>query len=157
MSSTDVGAATRPPVAAWFLPEVHAIAKRGLLWAVLYGLFARGSRGGCTILTDGVWDDAAAAPTETVCYTATLGPSPLVWLAMAVVFVVALGRVQRTADAPSVSRTLLRTSRALPLIALGSAVIGFWWFFTLPESAFVSGAFAPWVDVTVDVHPAGDG
>lgn len=119
-------------------------------------MFARASRGGCAPLVEDQWGDPATAPTdEMVCYTASLGPSPLAWLVMAAVFVIALGRVRRATEVSEVSRTLLWTSRAMPLIALGGAVLGFWWFFSLSESMFVSGTFAPFVEVTIDVHPAG--
>ena len=59
--STPTPTSTNPVGA--YVPEIISLAKRGLFWAVLYGLSARG----CVTATD-----AAAT-----CYTATLEPSPV--------------------------------------------------------------------------------
>ena len=94
------------------MPEIISLAKRGLFWAVLYGLFTRGSQGGCVTGTD-----AAAT-----CYTATLDPSPVVWLAMAVVFVISLSRASRATETTVVTRVLRRAATAMWVLPLLAAV-----------------------------------
>jgi len=124
-----------------YVPEILSLAKRGLLWAVLYGLFARGSRGGCV-----TGADAAAT-----CYNATLDPSPLVWLAMAVVFVVAVGRASRATETAVVARVLGRAATAMWMLPLLAAIIGFATFFTADAAAWVHTTPPP--SVTVAVTP----
>jgi hypothetical protein len=125
--STPTPTQSPTPLIGAYVPEIISLAKRGLFWAVLYGLFARGSQGGCVTATD-----AAAT-----CYTATLEPSPVVWLAMAVVFVLSLGRVSRAADTTVVTRVLRRAATAMWVLPLLAAVIGFVVFFAADPAAWV--------------------
>jgi len=122
-----------------YMPEIISLAKRGLFWAVLYGLFARGSRGGCL----------TAADAATTCYTAALDPSPLVWLAMAAVFVSSLGRASRATETAVVTRVLLRAGTALWLVPLIAAVLGFAMFFTADPAAWLHTTPPPNVTVTI--------
>lgn len=130
------------PMIGHYVPEIHSLAKRGLLWAVLYGLFARGSAGGCL---------APHAAADAVCYTAVLNPSPLVWLAMAVVFIVAVGRTSKATDTVVVTRILSRAATALCVIPLAVAVVSFWAFFASSPEAWVAGTLPP--NVTVQIDP----
>ena len=125
--STPTPTQTPTPLIGAYVPEIISLAKRGLFWAVLYGLFARGSQGGCVTATD-----AAAT-----CYTATLEPSPVVWLAMAVVFVLSLGRASRAADTTVVTRVPRRAATAMWVLPLLAAVIGFVVFFAADPAAWV--------------------
>ncbi|MDQ7879490.1 hypothetical protein Q9R08_15970 [Microbacterium sp. QXD-8] len=126
------------PIGA-YVPEIISLAKRGLFWAVLYGLFARGSRGGCISVADAA----------TSCYTATLDPSPVVWLAMAVVFVVSLGRASRATDTTVVTRVLRRAATALWALPLLAAVIGLLTFFTADPAFWVHTTPPPNVSVEI--------
>ncbi|WP_194410660.1 hypothetical protein [Microbacterium cremeum] len=138
MTTTIVAPA---PLIGHYVPEIHALARRGLLWAVLYGLFARGSSGGCLA------PDAAA---DAVCYTAVLNPSPLVWLAMAVVFVVSLGRTSKATDIVVIRRILSRAATAMWVIPLAVAGLSFWAFFASSPEAWVGGTLPPNVTVRID-------
>lgn len=137
--STPTPTQTPTPLIGAYVPEIISLAKRGMFWAVLYGLFARGSQGGCVTATD-----AAAT-----CYTATLEPSPVVWLAMAVVFVVSLGRASRAADTTVVTRVLRRAATAMRVLPLLAAVIGFVVFFAADPAAWVHTTPPPNVGVEV--------
>ena len=137
--STPTPTQTPTPLIGAYVPEIISLAKRGLFWAVLYGLFARGSQGGCVTATD-----AAAT-----CYTATLEPSPVVWLAMAVVFVLSLGRASRAADTTVVTRVLRRAATAMWVLPLLAAVIGFVVFFAADPTAWVHTTPPPNVGVEV--------
>lgn len=140
MTTTVVSAPA--PLIGHYVPEIHSLAKRGLLWAVLYGVFVRGSQGGCLA------PDAAA---DAVCYTAVLNPSPVVWFAMAVVFIVAVGRTSKATDTVVVTRILSRTATAMWVIPLAVAVVSFWAFFTSSPEAWVAGTLPP--NVTVQIDP----
>ena len=137
--STPTPTQTPPPLIGAYVPEIISLAKRGLFWAVLYGLFARGSQGGCV-----TGSDAAAT-----CYTATLEPSPVVWLAMAVVFVLSLVRASRAADTTVVTRVLRRAATAMWVLPLLAAVIGFVVFFAADPAAWVHTTPPPNVGVEV--------
>lgn len=130
------------PLIGHYVPEIHSLAKRGLLWAVLYGLFARGSAGGCLA------PDAAA---DSVCYVAVLNPSPLVWLAMAAVFIVSVGRTSKATDTVAVTKILSRAATAMWAIPLAVAVLSFWAFFTSSPEVWVAGTLPP--NVTVQIDP----
>ncbi|MEV5069326.1 hypothetical protein MRBLMI12_000898 [Microbacterium sp. LMI12-1-1.1] len=126
------------PVGA-YVPEIISLAKRGLFWAVLYGLFARGSQGGCVTATD-----AAAT-----CYTATLEPSPVVWLAMAIVFIISLSRAFRATETAVVTRVLRRAATAMWALPLLAAVIGLVAFFAADPAAWVHTTPPPNVSVEI--------
>jgi hypothetical protein len=126
------------PIGA-YVPEIISLAKRGLFWAVLYGLFVRGSQGGC--VTGG---DAAVT-----CYTATLEPSPVVWLAMAVVFVISLSRASRATETSIVTRVLRRAATAMWALPLLAAVIGLVAFFAADPAAWVHTTPPPNVSVEI--------
>lgn len=137
--ATDVRA---PTLIGHFVPEIISLAKRGVFWAVVYGVFARGSQGGCVTGSD-------AAVT---CYTATLDPSPAVWLAMAVVFVIALGRASRATDIAVVTRVLRRAATAMWALPLLAAVIGLVAFFAADPAAWFHGTPPPNVTVQVEIE-----
>ena len=126
MMTTTVSAPT--PLIGHYVPEVQSLAKRGLLWAVLYGLFARGS---------------------SVCYTAVLGPSPIVWLAMAVVFIASLGRAAKATDTAVITRILSRAATAMWVLPLVVALLNVWAFFASSPDAWVHGTPPP--NVTVQI------
>lgn len=140
--TTTTAVAAPPPLIGHYVPEIRSLAKRGLLWAVLYGLFARGSAGGCLA------PDPAG---DSVCYTAALNPSPLVWLAMAVVFVVAVGRAAKSTDTAVITRILSRAATAMWVLPLAVAIVSIWAFFTSSPDAWVHGAPPP--NVTVQITP----
>lgn len=142
-TTTTTAVSAPPPLIGHYVPEIQSLAKRGLLWAVLYGLFARGSAGGCLA------PDAAADP---VCYTAALNPSPLVWLAMAVVFVVSVGRAAKANDTVVITRILSRAATAMWVIPLAVAAVSFWAFLTSSPDAWVHGTPPPNVTVQITLE-----
>jgi amino acid transporter len=133
------------PVAGRFLPEIRQLAWRGVVWAVVYGLFARGSRGGCVDL-----ESAPRPGVEQDCFEAVVSPSPLVWLVMAVVFVVALSRSMRKTDARDVARVFTIASWMLFLIPIIVGGLTLWWFLATPPDAFLDGYTPPFIDVRLD-------
>ena len=131
---TSTTAVIRPPATmpliGHYAPEVLSLARRGLVWAVLYGTFARASRGGCL------------SPSETVdpvCYNATLDPSPFTWFVMALVFVIALGSATKATRTAVISRTLRIAATALWAVPLLAAVLALTSFLTASPEALLSG------------------
>ncbi|MET0296736.1 MAG: hypothetical protein ABW024_04995 [Microbacterium sp.] len=144
---------TSAPLAGEFLPEIHALARRALLWAVLYGVFARASRGGCTALPDD--RSVAVASGDPLCFSAAMGPAPLVWLVMALVFVIGIGRVLTFDDPRRIARVLSGIAWAMPIIVAVAFAAGCVWFFTASHADLAAGIVVPWVTVDIDVDPAG--
>jgi hypothetical protein len=141
---TSTTAVSRPtaamPLIGHYVPEILALARRGLVWAVVYGTFARASRSGC------VPPDAAVDP---VCYNATLEPSPFTWFVMALVFVVALGSAAKATRTEVISRTLRIAATALWAVPLVAAVLALASFVTASPEALLSGL--PPANVTVQI------
>ncbi|WP_109211379.1 MULTISPECIES: hypothetical protein [Microbacterium] len=139
MRSTTVLPAPAVPLIGQYVPEILSLARRALLWAVLYGLFTHASRGGCT--TPG---DAA-----TICYNATLNPSPVVWLVMAAIFVAALGRAAKATTTAAITRTLSRAATAMWVVPLLAAVLGIAMIMASSPDAWLHGTPPP--NVTVQI------
>jgi hypothetical protein len=141
---TSTTTVSRPPAAmpliGHYVPEILSLSRRGLVWAVLYGTFARASRGGCL---------PPAETVDPVCYTATLDPSPFTWFVMALVFVIALGSAAKTTRTAVISRTLRIAATALWTVPLLAAVLALTGFLTASPEALLSG-LAP-ANVTVQV------
>lgn len=119
-----------PTLIGGYVPEIISLAKRGLLWAVLYGVFALGSRGGCLDPASG--DDP-------ICYTATLRPSPLTWLVMALVFVAALSRAAKATSTAKITRILSLAATAMWVVPLLAAILGVLSFVTASPETWVEG------------------
>lgn len=113
-----------------YVPEIISLAKRGLLWAALYGVFTHASRGGCL-------DPASGG--DPICYTATLRPSPLTWLIMALVFVVALNRAAKAASTAKITRILSLAATAMWVVPLLAAILGVLSFVTASPETWVEG------------------
>lgn len=126
-STTETPA--RPAVA--LLPEWTVLrgARRllilSLIAGVAYSFFSTASR---------VAKTAPAAPDHPAySIDLTLHPSPLVYVAIAIVFFSAIQRVLTRANNEATAlRTFRRASRLVLFISLGSAVIALVWFFTYP-------------------------
>ncbi|MDN4615505.1 hypothetical protein P5G50_13705 [Leifsonia sp. F6_8S_P_1B] len=109
-----------------------------LLWAlgaaVVYSTLS-GSKGSCPggFSADG-YVDAAGDPTDVApqCFQATLHPSPVVYLAIAVTVIVAVTRAARATDLDRALRTLNRATILVVAIAVVSMVIATVWIFVSP-------------------------
>jgi len=141
---TSTTAVSRPPAAVpligHYVPEILSLARRGLVWAVLYGTFARASRGGCLPPNDSV---------EPVCYNATLDPSPFTWFVMALVFVIALGSAAKATRTAVINRIFRIAATALWAVPLLAAVLALAGFVTASPEALLSGL--PPANVTVQL------
>ena len=123
-----------------YVPEIISLAQRGLLWAVLYGVLALASSGGCL-------DPASGG--DLICYTATLRPSPLTWLVMAFVFVIAVSRAAKATTTAQISRILRIAATALWVVPLLAAVLGVMSFMTASPESWLDGGVPANVDFRI--------
>ncbi|MFE5408453.1 hypothetical protein [Microbacterium sp. NPDC056569] len=135
MTAATVATPVSASLVGAYVPEIISLAKRGLLWAFLYGVLTLASRGGCL-------DPASGG--DPVCYTATLRPSPLTWFVMALVFVVALSRAAKATSTAQISRILSLAATALWVVPLLAAVLG--------VVSFMSSGPEAWLDGGVPVN-----
>jgi hypothetical protein len=145
------------------IARVRRMVIGGAVLAFAYSSFAVASRGRCVggVSGSGGFVDGDGMPTDTAptCLTLTLGPSPVVLVAMLALFVWSLGAVLH-ADSPDAAiRTLDRTAAVIVAVVVGSAVIAAVWFFALPLSSWQGGDVAfvlpfPFGSVETEITPA---
>jgi len=113
-----------------------------VLWAlgaaIVYSTLLA-SKGSCPggFAMDGGYLDANGDPTsvQPQCIQLTLQPSPVVYLAIALTVVIALGRAARAVDVGAAVRTLNRAGIVAVGITVVSMVIAFLWFQAIPTPA----------------------
>lgn len=140
--------------------------RRLLIVAMVAGLlfpaFTRGSRGFCFGGTDaegGFVDSSGQAVDEAPrCVTLNLGPHPLLFVGIAVIVLLALGRVMRAADEAAALRTLDRAAILVVAAVLLAAVISQVWFRMVPMETFDSDSWSlfspfPFAIIDVDIEP----
>jgi len=109
----------------------------GAAAALGYSLFMTSGKGYCPggVSADGGFLDAAGNPTDTapMCVYLDLHPSPVIFIALAVIVFTAITMVlRRAADAPSAIRYLDRAAAAVAILAIASVVISQIWFALIP-------------------------
>ena len=140
---------------------------RSLLFCALgtglvYSVLSVASKGGCSggVTGDGGFVDADGQPTEVAqyCVDVTMRPSSIVFVAIAVIVLVAITRVLRTADSEAAALRML--DRAAILLVVVTAIwlvvahISFW---MIPLDQWNGGEYFPlpftFGTVDVDVSP----
>ncbi|GAA2224670.1 cell division protein FtsK [Herbiconiux moechotypicola] len=107
-----------------------------VLVGALYGMLAVASAGRCV-------GGAAEQPADenSGCIDLVLKPSPLVFVALAAIVVLALTRVLKSAQTEAQAiRTLDRASTAVIVVAVGSFAIALGWFALIPIGDWTPGA-----------------
>ena len=77
-----------------------------------------------------------------MCIDMVLKPSPLVFLGIALIVLLALGRVLKATGDASAIRTLDRAAAGLMILVVGALVYSQIWFAMIPLNDFMSGTFA---------------
>ena len=157
---------TAPDTASTALPGAAVIAaiRRVLLWslitAFLYPVFMTASKGICPggVDANGGFIDSAGQPVDEApqCIQLTLAPSPLVYIA--VIVLLALGRVMKAADERTALRTLERTLRGVGLLVVAAIVVSHVWFALIPIEQFTGDSWSvvspfPFGSIDVEVTP----
>lgn len=130
------------------LPGATIIARLRFLLIVasgaglVYGAVLKASQGFCPggLSGDGGYTDAHGQPTTVPpsCITLTLGPSPLVFLALAVIVIVAISRILRRARTQEHAvRIANKAAVVVVAVAAGSLVIAYVWFAFIPVRSWV--------------------
>lgn len=110
--------------------------------------------------TDGgyIGTDGRASETAPLCVSATLHSSPVILIAIAVIVVVAIGRVlARARDEASAILTFQRAGLVVIVLAVVSIIVGYAWFALNPLDGFLGEGFHylgfPFVTADVTTAP----
>lgn len=146
--------------------EIVARIQRLIITAALaafgYGAFLVASRGICAggFSGDGDFIDADGNVTESVpqCISLTLGPSGVIYIAIAVIAILAIRAVHRRASTVAEAmRYLDRAAAGIVILVVASLVISHVWFWQIPITDWNgSGTFFfpfPFGAVEVDISP----
>lgn len=130
--------------------------------ALVYSEFMASSRGHCPGGFDGNggFIDEAGRPVDEAlpCIHLTLEPSPLVFIGIAVIVLLAIGRVMKAADDPAALRTLTRATVAVSVLVVVAVLVSQVWFFTVSIEGFNSGSWSifspfPFGLIEVEITP----
>ena len=146
------------------LPGVLIIARirRLLILAVIaalvYPTLMVASRATCPGGIDGSggFIDASGRPVDEapLCVQLTLGPSPLVYVGIAAIVLIALGRVMKAGDERGALKVLNRAAIGVGALVSVAIVVSHVWFFLIPMEGFTSGSwtvFSPFPFGNIDV------
>ena len=140
-----------PPVRAGWLarpiPTDPAVSTRirrvvitAIISAVLYGMFTAASSGRCAGPSTQVPDGNGGVLVVQECLRLQLHPSPLMFVAFAVILLVAVRRASVAGiDQADALRTLDRAAAAIVLLAVAAVVISLAWFAVLATTAWTPG------------------
>lgn len=127
----------------------------------LYPVFMTASRGYCPGGFDGQggFIDASGRAVDEAprCIQLALGPSPLLYVGLALLVVLAIGRAMKAHDELAARRTLNRSAFAVVGIVVLAIVVSHVWFRLVPIEGFMSGSwviFSPFPFGTIDVEIA---
>ncbi|KKX99782.1 hypothetical protein [Microbacterium sp. Ag1] len=146
------------------LPGVQVIARirRLLILAVIaalvYPTLMVPSRVTCPggIDGNGGFFDGSGRPVDEapLCIQLTLGPSPLVYVGIAAIVLITLGRVMKASDERAALRALNRAAIGIAALVAVAIVVSHVWFFLIPMEGFTSGSwtvFSPFPFGNIDV------
>lgn len=146
------------------LPFAAVIAgiRRTLIWTIVAGLvyatFMTGSKGICPggIDANGGFIDADGRSVEQapLCVTLTLRPSVFVYVGIALIVLIAIGRVAKAPDERAALKTLERAIQGAGLLVAVALVVSHVWFQLTPLEHFSSGSwtyFSPFPFGVIDV------
>lgn len=90
---------------------------------------------------NGGYIDAEGRPVDYApqCVDLALKPSPLVFVAIALIVFLAIGRVMKASDEATAQRTLDRAAIAVALLVVLAVVVSWVWFRMVPVEEFTAG------------------
>ncbi|MGW9159169.1 hypothetical protein [Microbacterium sp. NPDC055665] len=146
------------------LPFAAVIAgiRRTLIWTIVAGLvyatFMTGSKGLCPggVDANGGFIDADGRSVDQapLCVSLTLRPSVFVYVGIALIVLIAIGRVAKASDERAALRTLERAIQGAGLLVAIALVVSHVWFQLTPLEHFSSGSwsyFSPFPLGVIDV------
>lgn len=143
------------------IARIRRLLSVALIAGVAYATFTVASHGGCAGGIDGSggFVDAAGHPTDAapMCVQLTLKPSPLMYIAIAAIVLLAIGRVLKAAQESTAVRTLDRAAAGIGVLTVVAIVVSQVWFQQIPLHELTSGSwsvFSPFpfgfIDVTTE-------
>lgn len=114
--------------------------------AMVYPIFMVATIGYCPGGVDGNggFIDASGRPVDEAptCVQLTLGPNPLVYVGIALIVLLAIGRVMRASDEPAALRTLDRAAIGVGVLVAAAVIVSVVWFSLIPLDQFSSGSWS---------------
>ncbi|WP_426622297.1 hypothetical protein [Microbacterium sp. As-52] len=140
------------------IAQIRRVVMMAVIAVLVYSTLTVASRSYCPGGIDGSggFIDSSGQPTDEapVCIDLTLRPSPLVYIAIAAIVLITLGRVMKASDERSALKTLNRASIGVAALVVLAIVVSLVWFFLIPMEEFTSGSwtvFSPFPFGTIDV------
>lgn len=130
--------------------------------AVLFPAFMSSSKGYCPGGFDenGGFIDATGKSVEEApqCVQLTLAPGPLVFVGIALIVLIAIGRVMKATDEHAALRTLDRSAIAVAALVVVAIVVSQVWFQMVPLDDFNDGSWSlfspfPFGNINVEITP----
>lgn len=155
---------TPATAAATGLPGVAIIAEiRRVLITAMVAVFVYSSlmvagRSYCPggVNGSGGFIDSSGQPTDQapVCIDLTLSPSPMVYIGIAAIVLITLGRVMKASDEHTALKTLNRAAIGVSALVGLAIIVSLVWFFLIPMEGFNSGSwtvFSPFPFGSIDL------
>lgn len=156
--TTPATAAAKGLPGVAIIAEIRRVLITALVAVFVYSTVMVASRSYCPGGVDGSggFIDSAGQPTDEapVCMDLTLRPSPLVYIGIAAIVLITLGRVMKASDERSALKTLNRASIGVAALVVLAIVVSLVWFFLIPMEEFTSGSwtvFSPFPFGAIDV------
>lgn len=156
-SSSNTTAGVGLPGAA-VIAQIRRVLIIAVISALVYPTLMVASRGYCPggVDGDGGFIDGSGRPVDEApaCIQLTLRPNSLVYLGIAVIVLLALGRVMKASDEAPALKTLNRASVGVGALIVVAIVVSHVWFFMIPMEGFSSDSwsvFSPFPFGVIDV------
>ncbi|UTT53200.1 hypothetical protein [Microbacterium maritypicum] len=156
-SSSNTTAVTGLPGIAT-IAKIRRVVILAVIAALVYPTLMVASRATCPGGIDGSggFIDGSGRPVDEapLCIQLTLGPSPLVYVGIAAIVLIALGRVMKASDEHGALKVLNRAAIGVGVLVAVAIVISHVWFFLIPMEGFTSGSwtvFSPFPFGNIDV------
>jgi hypothetical protein len=140
------------------IARIRRVLILALISAAIYPIFMSASASYCAggVDAEGGFLDAVGRPIDEApnCVQLTLGPSPLMYLGICLIVLLAIGRVLKAADEPAALRVLDRSAIAVGVLVVAAIVVSQVWFHFVPIADFMSGSaaiFSPFPFGSIDV------
>ncbi|WP_282854828.1 hypothetical protein [Microbacterium oxydans] len=157
-STTPAVAAAAGLPGAAVIAEIRRVLITTLVAVFVYSSLMVASRSYCPGGVDGSggFIDSAGQPTDQapVCMDLTLRPSPLVYIGIAAIVLITLGRVMKASDEHTALKKLNRAAIGVSALVGLAIIVSLVWFFLIPMEGFTSGSwtvFSPFPFASIDV------
>ncbi|MFC7945029.1 hypothetical protein ACFUPZ_17390 [Microbacterium oxydans] len=156
--TTPATAAAKGLSGVAIVAEIRRVLITALIAVFVYSTLMVASRSYCPGGIDGSggFIDSSGQPTDQapVCVDLALRPSPLVYIGIAAIVLITLGRVMKASDEHTALKTLNRAAIGVSVLVGLAIIVSLVWFFLIPMEGFNSGSwtvFSPFPFGSIDV------